>query len=118
MSGVRSSVARQYTEFFCAIAIGIGVDLLSADDRAEVEQPLLAEEADVQIHAIQRTERPDRVGAVLEYSRRPDGARRGEKLRQRIAGRNEVVELPVVQFAALDRFLAPLASPAPCAAPR
>ena len=83
-------------------------DRLAADERPEVEQPLLAEEADVEVDAIERAERADRIGAVLQHPRRPRGRRRREELRQRIGRRHEVVELPVVETAARDRFLAPL----------
>ena len=81
---------------------------LAADDRAEVQQPFLAEQPDVDIHAVERAERADRIGAVFQDTRRPGGGWRREKLRQRIARRHVIVELLVVEAAAADGFLVPL----------
>ena len=81
-------------------------DALAADQRVEMQQPLFAERPDVDEHAVERAERADRIGAVLEHARRPDRARRFEELRQRPLFR-EVVELAVVEAAAGERFLAP-----------
>src|SRR6185503_13456626 len=67
-----------------------------------------AEQADVEINAIERTQRTDRIGAVLENSRRPDGPWPGEELRQRVVRPDELVELPVEPLAAQDRFASPL----------
>ena len=74
--------------------------------RPEVEQPLFAEEADVQVDAIQRAERADRIRPVLQDAWRPGRGRRREELRERMVRREEVVELPVVELAAGDRLLA------------
>ena len=90
-------------------------DRLTADERPEVEQPLLAEEADVEIDPIERAERADRIGAVLQHPRRPGRRRRREELRQRIGRRNEVVELLVVESTAGEGFLSPSAWRVPCA---
>ena len=74
-------------------------DRLAAGDGVEVQQPLLAEQADVQIDAIERAEHADRIRAVLQHMRRPDGVGPLEELGQR-AARDIVVELLVVQLAA------------------
>ena len=76
--------------------------------RDEVEQPLLAEQADVDVDPVERAERADRVGAVLEHPGRPvpfGGPRRTVP-----AGcpRHVVVELLVVEPAAGELLLAPL----------
>ncbi len=83
-------------------------DVRAADERREVREPFLAEQADVDVDAVERPERADRIRSVLEHARRPRRARRLEELRQRVARRNELVELPVVQAAAGQRLLAPL----------
>ena len=69
---------------------------LAAEQRLEVEQPLLAEQPDVQVDAIEGAERADRVGAVLQDPRRPGRVRLLEELRECVLRRQEVVELPVV----------------------
>ena len=83
-------------------------DRLAADDGTEVEQPLLAEQPDVDVDAVERAERADRIGSILEHARRPARARPDEELRERIAVRDELVELFVLQPAAGERLLAPL----------
>ena len=65
-----------------------------------MQQPFLAEEADVQIDAIECAEQADRVGAVLEHVHGPRGRLGlGEVVEQRSAA-DEVVELLVVELAA------------------
>ena len=83
-------------------------DRLAAEQRAEVQQPLFAEQPDVDVDAVQGAERAHRIRTILEHPRRPRRARRREELRERIARRHELVELLVVQAAAAQRFLAPL----------
>jgi hypothetical protein len=80
---------------------------LPADDRTEMQQPFFAEQADVQINAIQRAERTYRIRSILEHPRCPDGARPGEELRKRIIWPDELVELLVQPLAAQDRFTSP-----------
>ena len=46
-------------------------DRLAAGDRVEMQQPFLAEQADIQIDAVERAERADRIGPVLQDARRP-----------------------------------------------
>ena len=78
---------------------------LTADQRIEVQQPLLAEESDVQIDTIQRTERANRIRAVFEHTRRQDRVWRNKKLRQRTAGGHVIVQLFVVNAAWSKGFL-------------
>ena len=73
-----------------------------------MRQPLLAEEADIQIHAIERAQRADRIRAVFQNARAPDFVGLLEELRERIGRIDEVVELFVVQLAAGDAFQAEL----------
>src|SRR5262249_51199851 len=72
---------------------------LAADERPEVQQPLLAERPDVDEHAVQRAEAADRVRSVFEHTRRPHGGRRREVLTERMTGRQVVVQLFVVAAA-------------------
>ena len=81
-------------------------DRLAADQRTEVQQPFLAEEADVEINAIERAESADGIGAIFEDARRPDRVRRLKELRQ-IAFVDEIIELLVVQISAGERLFAP-----------
>ena len=74
-------------------------DGLAAHDRVEVPQPLLAEQSDIQIDAVERTEDAHRIGAVLQNARRPDGLWRCVEGRQRAAF-DIVIELLVVPLAA------------------
>ena len=78
-------------------------DLLAADQRPEVQQPFLAEQADVDEDAVERTQRADRIGAVLEHVRREHGVGRLERPRQRLRLR-VVLELLVVERAAGASF--------------
>ena len=80
---------------------------LAADERVEMQQPLFAEETDVEIDAVQRAQSAHRIGAVLQDARRPDGGGRLKKLRQPMVRRNVVVELLVVEAPARQRLLAP-----------
>ena len=82
-------------------------DWFATEQRAEVQQPFLAEHADVQVNAVQRAEGSNRIGAVLEDARRPRGVRFDEEDGERIVRRHVVIELLVVEFAAGQRFLAP-----------
>ena len=86
-------------------------DRLAADQRVEVQQPFLAERADVEVHAIQRPKGAHRIGAILENPRRPDGVGPLEQLRERTRA-HEVVELLVVQPAAGELLHGRYASPA------
>src|SRR5689334_17614577 len=81
-------------------------DALPADESIEVQQPFFAEQADIEVDAIESPQRPDRVGSILENMRRPHGLRGLEKQRQR-SFFDEVVELTVVQAARGQRLLAP-----------
>ena len=82
-------------------------DRAAADQRTEVKQPLLAEQPDVEVDAIQRAERAHRIGPIFQHPRRPGRARPGEELRQRIVCRQVVVELLVVQATTRNRLPAP-----------
>ena len=64
------------------------------DQRPEMEEPLLAEQADVDVDAVQRAENPDRIGAILEHMSGQHGVRRNEVLRERL-GAGVLVELLV-----------------------
>src|SRR5205814_9525266 len=61
---------------------------------------------DIQVYPIQGSEGPDRICAVREHTRRPDGRWRLEELGQRATG-DEVVELLVLQASATQNLLAP-----------
>ena len=117
MYGVCISVARQYTEFACAVSSGIGVIGLAAEERAEMQQPFLAEHADVDIHAIERAERADRIRAILQHARRPRRLGGVKNCASGSVGGTIFVELFVVQAAAGDAFPSPTSSPGPCAGP-
>ena len=81
-------------------------DRLPADEGLEVQEPLLAEQADVQVHAIEGPQGADRVRAVLQDARGQDGVGLLEELGQR-AGLDVVVELAVVEPPARERLLPP-----------
>ena len=81
-------------------------DGLAAHQRIEVPLPLLAEQPDVDVHPVERSQGSHRIGAVLEHARRQDGVRLLEKLGERPA-REIVVELFVVLLAARQGLLAP-----------
>jgi hypothetical protein len=85
-------------------------ELRAADERPEMREPLLAEETDIDEHAVQRAECADRVRAVLQHARREHGSGRLVELRERAAGGHVLVQVLVVALAAFQRFLAP----APC----
>ena len=95
MSNVCASVAAKYAEFSPRLRDLDRRDRLAADERVEVLQPLLAEGADVEVDAVERAERADRVGAVLEHARRPHRVRRREERGERPV-LQVVVELLVV----------------------
>src|SRR6266851_5287890 len=71
-----------------------------------MERPLLAEQPNIEVDAIQRAQSSDGVGGVLENMRRPNRIRWLKKLRQRSL-LDIVVELPIVQAATCERFLTP-----------
>src|SRR5205085_9766819 len=72
---------------------------LATNERIEVQQPFLTEESDIQIDAIERAERANRIRTVFEYARQVYRALRNKKLRQWIAGRHVVVQLFVADAA-------------------
>ena len=82
-------------------------ELRAANERSEVLQPFLAEQADVHEHAVQRAKSADRIGSVFEDPRRPYGIGCLVELRQGAAGRNIFVEMLVVQLTACKLLLAP-----------
>ncbi len=86
-------------------------DLLAAGHGVEVQQPLLGEEADIQVDAVERPQRADGVRGVFQHPRRENLVRRLVEAGQR-AGGDVAVELLVVLLAALDRLLAKVAGPA------
>src|SRR4029077_2814531 len=43
-------------------------DLPAADEGAEMQQPLLAEQTDIQVDAIERTQGAYRVGSILQHA--------------------------------------------------
>ena len=62
MFGVCSSVASQYAGVFARDGyLPDRRDGCSANERPEVQQPFFAEEADVQVDAVERAERADRI---------------------------------------------------------
>ncbi len=69
-------------------------------------QPFFAEQADIQIDPVQRPERADRIGAILQHMRRPNGVWRLEKLRQRPLG-DKIVELLVGEVVRPQGLAAP-----------
>src|ERR1700686_1256952 len=71
-----------------------------------MEQPFFAEQADIEINTVERPERSDGVGCVLENVRRPYGIRRLEELRKGTF-RNVIIELFVVQAPARQKLLSP-----------
>ena len=79
----------------------------SADERDEVRQPVLAEEADVEVDAVERAEGADGVGAVLQHVRGVGRHRLRvvERAGERRQGRDVVVELLVVGAAAGGELL-------------
>ena len=64
-----------------------------------MQQPLLAERADVQIHAVQRSHYAHGIGAIFQYARGPYGVGRLEELGKRPFF-EIVVDLLVVLLAA------------------
>ena len=83
-----------------------GRDRLAARQRVEMAQPLLAVEADIDVDPVQGTQRPHRIRAVLQDSRRERCVRRPEEIGERTV-LEEVVELLVQEFAAGQLLLAP-----------
>ena len=71
-----------------------------------MQQPLFAEQADVEVDAIESPQRPHRVGAVLEHVGRPHRVGPLEELRERPL-LHVVVELGVVETAPGQSLLAP-----------
>ena len=70
-------------------------DRLATDDRVEMGQPFLAEQADVEIDAVECTQCADGIRAILEHPWRPNLPGGLEELGQRTF-LDEVVELLVV----------------------
>src|SRR5215468_2369191 len=81
-------------------------DLLAADQRIEMKQPLFAEQSDVEVDAIERSENAHRIGAILQYARRHHGIRWDIKLRER-SGLGEILELFVLKTTAREFLFAP-----------
>src|SRR5579883_210133 len=79
---------------------------LSANESAEVQQPLFAEEANVEVDTVQCSKSADRVRSILENTSRVDGIWRLEEVRQS-AFVNIVIELLVIQLPSRERLLAP-----------
>ena len=79
-------------------------DAFAADQGAEMQQPFLAEQADIEKDAVERAQRADGIRAVLEYARRKHRIRRLEQVGQHL-GLREIVELLVVALAAGKLFL-------------
>src|SRR4029453_10688492 len=58
-------------------------DALATDERVEMQQPFFAERSDVDVNTVQRTERADRIGAILQHPGRPYRTRPLVELRYR-----------------------------------
>src|SRR4051794_1920213 len=71
-----------------------------------MQQPFLTEQTDIEKDTIERAEASDRIGAILQYARRPYSVRREVELGQCL-GLRKVVELLVVALAA-GKLLLPL----------
>src|SRR4030095_5837671 len=67
---------------------------------------LFAKQSDIDKHAIERAEKSNRIGAILERARRPYGIRRFIELRER-GGLREVLELLVLETATGEFLLTP-----------
>ena len=58
-----------------------------------MQRPLFTKQTDIQIDAVERTQRAHRIRTILEHARRIDGRRRDKELRERMTGRNIIIEL-------------------------
>ncbi len=96
----------QYTEFWFGSRNLDRRNFLPADQRPEMQQPLLTEQTDVEVNPVQRSENPNRIRSILQHAWRLHDIRRMKVLRQRTRV-DVVIQLLVVQTAAGERFPSP-----------
>ena len=81
-------------------------DRVTAGQRFEMQQPFFAEQSDVEEDAIECPYGSDRIRSIFQNVWRPDVIRWLKKRRQ-WSTLDIVIELPVVQIAAAQGFVAP-----------